>query len=48
MMTTKLAENASLEIKRFTNAPPARVYAAWTDPTQLKEWLARCGSGHAS
>jgi len=39
MMTTKSAENASLEIKRFINAPPARVYAAWTDPAQLKEWF---------
>ena len=37
-MTTKSAENTSLEIKRFINAPPARVYAAWTDPVQLKEW----------
>jgi uncharacterized protein YndB with AHSA1/START domain len=38
-MTTRPAENASLEIKRFINAPPARVYAAWTDPAQLKEWF---------
>ena len=38
-MTTKSAENTSLEIKRFINAPPARVYAAWTDPAQLKEWF---------
>ena len=36
-MTTK-TENTSLEIKRFINAPPARVYAAWTDPDQLKQW----------
>jgi len=38
-MATKPAENASLEITRFINAPPARVYAAWTDPAQLKEWF---------
>ena len=37
-MTTKAAEKTSLEIKRFINAPRSRVYAAWTDPAQLKEW----------
>jgi uncharacterized protein YndB with AHSA1/START domain len=37
-MTTKTAVKTSLEIKRFINAPPDRVYAAWTDPAQLKEW----------
>ena len=38
-MTTKAAEKTSLEIKRFINAPRTRVYAAWTDPAQLKEWF---------
>ena len=28
-----------MEIKRVINAPRARVYAAWTDPAQLKEWF---------
>jgi len=37
-MTTKAAEKTSLQIKRFINAPPDRVYAAWTEPAQLKEW----------
>ena len=37
-MTPKAAEKTSLEIKRFINAPRDRVYAAWTDPVQLKEW----------
>jgi uncharacterized protein YndB with AHSA1/START domain len=37
-MTTKGAEKTSLQIKRFISAPRARVYAAWTDPAQLKEW----------
>jgi len=37
-MTTKIAAKTSLEIKRFINAPRERVYAAWTDPAQLKEW----------
>lgn len=37
-MNEKTAEKTSLEIKRFINAAPERVYAAWTDPAQLKEW----------
>jgi uncharacterized protein YndB with AHSA1/START domain len=37
-MNNKTAEKTSLEIKRFINAAPERVYAAWTDPAQLKEW----------
>ena len=37
-MTAKTTEKTSLEIKRFINAPRDRVYAAWTDPVQLKEW----------
>jgi uncharacterized protein YndB with AHSA1/START domain len=32
-------EKTSLEIKRVINAPRARVYAAWTDPAQLKQWF---------
>jgi uncharacterized protein YndB with AHSA1/START domain len=38
-MTTKAAEKFSLEIKRVINAPRERVYAAWTDPEQLKQWF---------
>ena len=37
-MTAKATEKTSLEIKRFIKAPPIRVYEAWTDPAQLKEW----------
>jgi len=37
-MTSKASEKTSLEITRLVNAPRARVYAAWTDPKQLKEW----------
>ena len=37
-MTTKAANKTSLEIKRVINAPRSRVYAAWTDPAQLKQW----------
>jgi uncharacterized protein YndB with AHSA1/START domain len=32
-------ENPSLEIKRLIKAPRDRVYAAWTDPAQLKQWF---------
>jgi len=32
-------EKFSLEIKRFIKASPDRVYAAWTDPAQLKKWF---------
>lgn len=39
-MTTQAAGNTSLEIKRLIDAPRERVYAAWTDPAQLKEWFA--------
>jgi len=38
-MATNTAEKTSLEIKRFINAPRDCVYAAWTDPAQLKEWF---------
>jgi len=36
-VTTKTEDKASVEITRFINAPRTRVYAAWTDPAQLKE-----------
>ena len=38
-MTIKSAEKTSLEIKRFINAPRERVYRAWTDVEQLKQWF---------
>jgi len=38
-MTTKTAGKTSLEIIRFINAPPARVYKAWTDPAELQRWF---------
>jgi uncharacterized protein YndB with AHSA1/START domain len=38
-MSGKPAERTSLEIKRFIRASRDRVYAAWTDPAQLKEWF---------
>jgi uncharacterized protein YndB with AHSA1/START domain len=33
------AEKLSLKIKRLIKAPRDRVYAAWTDPAQLKQWF---------
>jgi hypothetical protein len=38
-MNEKTAEKTSLEIIRFINVPPARVYDAWTDPEQLRQWF---------
>jgi uncharacterized protein YndB with AHSA1/START domain len=35
----KAQEKTKLEIKRVINAPRARVYAAWTDPAQLRQWF---------
>ena len=38
-MTTKTEDNRSLEIQRLIRAPRDRVYAAWTDPAQLRVWF---------
>ncbi len=35
----KTGENTKLVIKRVFHAPRARVYEAWTDPAQLREWF---------
>jgi uncharacterized protein YndB with AHSA1/START domain len=35
----KTQQNFRLEIKRVINAPRDRVYAAWTDVEQLKQWF---------
>jgi len=32
-------EDLSLEIKRLIKAPRERVYAAWTNPVQLRQWF---------
>ena len=37
MSTT--AVKPSLTIKRRFNAPPAKVFAAWTDPEKVKRWM---------
>ena len=38
-MPTATAVKPSLTIKRRFNAPPAKVFAAWTDPEKLKHWM---------
>ena len=38
-MKTTRADKLSLEVKRFIKAPRDRVYAAWADPAQLKQWF---------
>jgi len=38
-MTVRAADRRSLEVKRVINAPRERVYAAWTDPAQLRQWF---------
>ena len=38
-MATTTAVKPSLTIKRRFNAPPAKVFAAWTDPEKVKRWM---------
>lgn len=32
-------DNTSLQIRRFYQRPIAEVYAAWSDPAQMKHWM---------
>ena len=34
----------SLTIKRRLNAPPEKVYAAWTDPQKVAQWMGPTGT----
>jgi uncharacterized protein YndB with AHSA1/START domain len=34
-----IATRPSLTLKRRLNAPPAQVYAAWTDPEKIARWF---------
>jgi uncharacterized protein YndB with AHSA1/START domain len=34
-----VATKPSLTIKRRFNAPPAKVFSAWTDPEKVKRWM---------
>ena len=38
-MATATAVKPSLTIKRRLKAPPAKVFAAWTDPEKLTRWF---------
>jgi uncharacterized protein YndB with AHSA1/START domain len=38
-MATQTAVKPSLTIKRRLKAPPAKVFAAWTDPEKVKRWM---------
>ena len=36
---TTAAQKPSLTLKRRLNAPPEKVFAAWTDPAQISKWF---------
>jgi len=38
-MSTETTAKPSLTLKRRFNAPPAKVFAAWTDPEKMKRWM---------
>jgi len=38
-MATQTAAKPSLTLKRRLKAPPAKVFAAWTDPEKVKRWM---------
>jgi uncharacterized protein YndB with AHSA1/START domain len=42
-MSTAAAIKPSLTLKRRFNAPPAKVFAAWTDPEKMKRWMGPAG-----
>ena len=39
-----LAVKPSLTLKRRLNAPPAKVYAAWTEPAKIARWFGPQGA----
>jgi len=38
-MSVETAVKPSLTVKRRLKAPPAKVFAAWTDPEKMKRWM---------
>jgi uncharacterized protein YndB with AHSA1/START domain len=38
-MATQTVSKPSLTLKRRLKAPPAKVFAAWTDPEKVKGWM---------
>lgn len=46
-MSVTAAVKPSLTIKRRLKAPPAKVFAAWTDPEKVMRWMGPAGyAGH--
>jgi len=41
---TQVSAKPSLTLKRRINAAPAKVYAAWTDPLKMAQWLGPHGT----
>ena len=39
-----MSQKPSLTIRRHIKAPPARIFAAWTEPAQLARWFGSTGS----
>ncbi len=39
IMSTQAATKPSLTLKRRLKAPPAKVFAAWTEPEKIKRWF---------
>jgi uncharacterized protein YndB with AHSA1/START domain len=38
-METAIDEKTRLQVRRIYKAPVAKVYAAWTDPEEVKHWM---------
>ena len=43
-MNVQVPVKPSLTLKRRIKAPPAKVFAAWTDPTLMARWLGPVGT----
>ena len=43
-MSTQAATKPSLTLKRRFKAPPAKVFAAWTEPEKIKRWIGPAGA----
>jgi uncharacterized protein YndB with AHSA1/START domain len=43
-MSTQVATKPSLTLKRRFKAPPAKVFAAWTEPERIKRWFGPAGT----
>jgi uncharacterized protein YndB with AHSA1/START domain len=42
-MSTATTTKPSLTLRRRFNAPPAQVFAAWTNPEKMKQWMGPAG-----